>query len=150
MTDPLKAMGIDLEEALKVDKSLSTKRPRDGRICICGHGTARHTEVAGMTFCKPSKMDCPCKKERLVLDADSTRPFLRKTEGGGPMHALIRGLSVLINQGKTAEWIVELKCDRCGADDVVVAPVPVTQNGVASVEATGYDALLCQGCREVI
>lgn len=150
MNDALKAVGIDLEEAIKMDTTLSTRKTRDDRICLCGHGKTRHTEVAGMTFCKPSKMECPCKKERLVLSVDTTRPFMRKTEGGGPMHALIRGLSALINQGKSAEWIVELKCDRCGADDVVVSPVPVTQNGIASVEATGYDALLCQGCREVI
>jgi hypothetical protein len=150
MNDALKAVGIDLEEAVKMDATLSTRKTRDDRVCLCGHGKTRHTEVAGMTFCKPSKMECPCKKERLVLSVESTRPFMRKTEGGGAMHALIRGLSVLINQGKTAEWIVDLRCDRCGADDVVVAPVPVTQNGVASVEATGYDALLCQGCREVI
>jgi hypothetical protein len=150
MSNPLEAIGIDLEEVLKVDKALSTRKIMDGRICLCGHSTARHTEVAGRTFCKPSKMDCPCKKERLVLEVDSTRPFLRKTEGGGAMHALTRGLGVLIEQGKSAEWMVDLVCDRCGADDVVVSPVPVTQHGVASTVATGYDALLCQGCREAI
>ena len=150
MSNPLEAIGIDLEEVLRVDKSLSTRKIMDGRICLCGHSTARHTEVAGRTFCKPSKMDCPCKKERLVLEADTTRPFLRKTEGGGAMHALTRGLGVLLEQGKSAEWLIDLVCDRCGADDVPVSPVPVTQSGIASTVATGYDALLCQNCREVI
>jgi hypothetical protein len=150
MNDAWDVLGIDLEEAIRVDTALNTRKVIDGRICLCGHSTARHTEVAGRTFCKPSKMDCPCKKERLVLRADSTRPFLRKTEGGGALHALVRGLSALKNQGKSAEWIVEMKCDRCEAEDVVVTPVPVTQNGRASTVATGYDALLCGGCREEV
>jgi hypothetical protein len=52
--------------------------------------------------------------------------------------------------GKSAEWIVDLKCDRCGKVDEIVTPVPVTKSGHATSHATGYDALLCQECREEV
>jgi hypothetical protein len=52
--------------------------------------------------------------------------------------------------GKSAEWIVDLKCDRCGKVDEIVTPVPVTKSGHATSQPTGYDALLCQECREEV
>ena len=146
-SDALAAMGISLEEALEVDDSLRERpRVRDGRICLCGHGAARHSVVGGAVWCKPARMDCPCKNLRPVILVDDARPFLRKTVGSGPMHALVRGMSALVESGKRVEWIVDLKCDKCGVEGAVV-PVPVTRNGVVSSEATGYDALLCAKCR---
>lgn len=150
-TNPLTALGMDLDEVLEMDSVLRTRpSERDGRICICGHGVSKHSELAGAVNCKPSKMDCPCKKIRPVLDAEDTRPFLRKTQGGGPMHALSRGLASLVSSGKQAEWIVDLKCDRCGDQSDRLVPVPVTQSGTAVTEATGFDALLCPKCREEV
>lgn len=147
----LEALGMDLDEVLEMDSVLRTRPSvRDGRICICGHGVAKHTEIGGMVNCKPSKMDCPCKKIRHVLDVEDTRPFLRKTQGGGPMHALSRGLASLLSTGKTADWVVDLKCDRCGEETGSLVPVPVTKSGVAVTEPTGYDALLCPKCREEV
>jgi len=149
--NPLEAMGMNMDEVLEMDSVLRTRpAKRDGRICICGHGVMKHTELGGMVNCKPSKMDCPCKKIRPVLDAEDTRPFLRKTQGGGPMHALSRGLASLLSTGKEAEWIIDLKCDRCGKESDTLIPVPVTQSGVAVTEPTGFDALLCQNCREEV
>lgn len=145
--DVLTAMGISVEEAAEADAALR-ERPasRDGRVCLCGHGVGRHTVTGGAVWCKPARMDCPCKKVRPVLEVDDARPFLRKTGGGGPMHALVRGVSALVASGKKAEWIVDLVCDKCSGDQEVV-PVPVTRNGIPVDEATGYDALLCSGCR---
>lgn len=145
--DPMAAMGISLDEAIEADEALR-ERPtsRDGRVCICGHGAGRHSLNNGVVWCKPARMDCPCKKLRPVLEVEDTRPFLRKTAGAGPLHALVRGMSAVLSSGKRVEWIIDLKCDKCGAEGQV-APVPVTRNGLVMSEATGYDALLCMKCR---
>jgi hypothetical protein len=147
----LAALGMDLEEVVEMDSVLRTRpAQRDGRICLCGHGIMKHSEFGGHVNCKPSKMDCPCKRIRPVIDVEDTRPFLRKTQGAGPMHALARGLAALAVSGKEAEWIVDLVCDRCEEESSILYPVPVTQSGFASTEATGYDALLCPTCREAV
>jgi hypothetical protein len=147
--DALAALGMDMDEVLEVDSGLRTRpQHRDGRICLCGHGISKHTVLDnGVVICKPSKMDCPCKKVRAVIDAEDTRPFLRRTQGGGPMHALSRGLAALAQSGKSAHWIIDLKCDACGEYSDNLSPVPVTLNGVIMTDATGYDALLCSDCR---
>lgn len=149
--DALSALGLNKDEVLEIDTALRTRPAvRDGRICLCGHGVGKHVEVGGIVLCKPSKMDCPCKTLRPVIDAEDTRPFLRKTQGGGAMHALTRGLAALAETGKDADWIVDLVCDRCGEENESLAPVPVTKDGRATVAATGYDALLCPTCREEV
>ena len=146
----LAALGIDLGEAVEMDKALQQRAPRDTRICVCGHGISKHTDEAGRVLCKPSAMDCPCKHIRPVIDVDDTRYFLRNTQGGGAMHALSRGLSALAMAGKNATWLIELKCDRCGTVDEIVTPVPVTHEGRARTYDTGYHGLLCQSCREEV
>jgi hypothetical protein len=149
--DPLSALGMDVDEVIAIDSTLRTRpAERDGRVCLCGHSLTKHTEVGGIVMCKPSKMDCPCKKARAVIDAEDTRPFLRKTQGAGPMHALSRGLAALIQSGKEAEWIIDLVCDKCKKSNDNLSPVPVTKDGRSSEMATGYDALLCPKCRETL
>lgn len=148
--DALEAMGISLNEAMEADEALRD-RPlrRDGRVCLCGHGMSRHTVSGGVVWCKPARMDCLCKKARPVIEVDDTRAFLRKTAGAGPMHALVRGISAVAAAGKRVDWLIDLVCDKCGAEGSGkgIAPVPVTRNGVVTDEATGYDALLCMKCR---
>jgi len=146
----LAALGINLEEAVKTDKALQQRGPRDTRICICGHGVSKHTDEAGRIVCKPSAMDCSCKHVRPVIDVEDTRYFLRSTQGGGSMHALSRGLSALAMAGKNATWLVELKCDRCGTFDEIVTPIPVTLEGRARTFDTGHHGLLCPSCREEV
>ena len=150
--DALAAMGLDVENVLEIDNVLRTRpQVRDGRICLCGHGVTKHTVAAnGAVLCKPSKMTCPCRKVRAVIDAEDARPFLRRTQGAGPMHALSRGLAALAQSGKDAQWIIDLVCDRCGEYNESLIPVPVTQQGQATTEATGFDALLCPTCREEV
>lgn len=150
--DALAALGMSAEEVTKIDSVLRTRpQKRDGRICLCGHGVTKHyVNELGIVSCKPSKMDCPCKKVRPVIDAEDTRPFLRRTQGPGPYHALTRGLAALAESGKSADWIIELECDRCNQKTDNLSPVPVTSNGFAASEATGYDALLCFPCRDEV
>ena len=146
----LQAMGISAEEVLEVEEELKDHgRPRrsDPRICLCGHAVARHTVANGITYCKPSRMECPCKSCRPVLECADTRKFLRRTSGGGKMHALTLGIGSHVASGKSVKWIIDLACDRCKENDNNVVPVPVTQTGRATSHATGYDALLCRQCR---
>lgn len=149
--DALAAMGLDLNEVMDVDSVLRARpQKRDGRICICGHGITKHTVFPnGKVMCKPSKMECPCKTVRAVIDAEDTRPFLRRTQGGGSEHALTRGLAALAMSEKEAHWIIDLVCDNCGEFNESIVPVPVTADGRVSglTEATGYDRLLCPSCR---
>jgi hypothetical protein len=148
---PFARFDFTLEEAQAADEKLLARsgRHRDGRICACGHPMTRHTVVSGIVYCKPSKMDCPCKRDRPVLETSDTRTFLRKTEGAGPEHALTRGLQAAMAAGHVVEWLIEPQCDRCQTEGPV-APVPVTQRGATVHQATGYDALLCRACREEV
>lgn len=145
-------MDFTYEEAIAAEAELvATRKYRTGdkRICVCGHPAGRHTQVQGLTICKPSRMECPCKNLRAVLRAEDTRNFLRKTEGSGMLHALGRGLVAAQQAGKSVEWLIESKCDRCLTPGVVTA-VAVTQRGIVVQAATGYDALLCRKCREEV
>jgi hypothetical protein len=147
--DPFSYVDFTFEEVEEAEKNLVPGRDRDGRICVCGHPITRHTLVAGLVFCKPTRMECPCKEQRVVLRTSDTRSFLRKTEGQGPLHALGRGLKKAIADGREVEWLIDMKCDRCGVDGPI-APVAVSQRGVAMEEPTGYDKLLCKQCRSEI
>ena len=145
--DPFAFFDFSQEEAQKVDEELKKpKNPRDPRICACGHPMSRHTSISGTHYCKPTRMECPCKNARPVLECNDVRPFLRKTNGAGPMHALGRGLAAAAAKGIEVKWLVIMECDRCKTK-TQVSPVPVTQRGIATNEPTGYDALLCAECR---
>jgi len=146
--EALSALGLDMDEVLEVDKSLRNRTSdRDGRVCLCGHGVTRHTEIPGGHYCLPSRMSCPCLKLRPVIDTEDTRPFMRKTQGMGSLHALSRGLAAVAMKGKDAHWIIELVCDKCGEFNDSIIPVPVSKQGVPMEEATGLDRLLCPNCR---
>lgn len=150
----LKMLGTSAEEietSRRTGEVNASRGKADRRICVCGHRVAAHTEIAGVTFCKPSRMECPCKKCRPVLEAEDTRVFIRATAGGGRLHALSQGLYNLIARGKNARWIIDFKCDRCNEkSEKPLTPVPVTQSGISVSYATGYDALLCDDCREAV
>ena len=148
--NPFEFMDFSLDEALEADIEMRSRpAERDARVCLCGHPMARHTQISGLVICKPTRMGCPCKKARAVLESDDVRPFLRKTGGAGVQHALGRGLAAAVDKGIKVKWIVDMKCDRCQKEGQV-SPVPVTQRGFATFEATGYDALLCSVCRQEV
>lgn len=150
--EALAAMGITVEQMLEAEAKLEALGHRrykmtDQRICICGHPVARHTVTNGVVYCKPARMECPCKNCRPVIEAQDIRKFLRKTTGSGPFHALSLGMMSHVKGGLSVKWIEQPKCDRCGVETNSVVPVPVTQNGQAVSRATGFDALLCPDCR---
>lgn len=149
--DILLAMGITPEDVDRADVELAERRKAaasvNRHVCACGHAMARHTVTHGIVMCKPARMECPCKKARPVLVVQDTRLFIRKTEGGGAEHALIRGIRESLTKEKLVEWLIDPTCDRCGKATDSIVPVPVTQSGTAVSRATGYDVLLCPDCR---
>jgi hypothetical protein len=146
----LTAMGIDPEAARAVDRAQRRgRRVRDNRVCICGHGMSRHSDVNGATFCKPSALTCECKAARPVLEADDTRYFLRRTNGPGTAHALVRGIAASGERGVRVRWIEQPTCDRCGSAEGGILPAPVMRAGGRinpSGDSTGYDKFLCPTC----
>lgn len=150
MSDVFAGLDISLEESLEAIR-ISDAHGRDRRVCLCGHSMKRHDDPAGRGIiqCSVGKQNCPCKIPRAVLETSDTRNFMRKTLGAGSMHALSLGIAGAINAGHGVQWIIDLKCDRCGAEGTL-SPTPVTKNGVAQNEATGYDALLCRDCRKEV
>lgn len=152
MENPYEFLDFGVEESKAAEEQLAgagRRLDRDGRICACGHPMSRHSTYSGMVYCKPSKMDCLCKSSRAVLEAEDVRDFLRKTIGAGPLHALGRGILASTEKGHWIKWMVEMVCDRCNIPGQI-SPVPVTQYGSESEEATGHDALLCRKCRDEI
>lgn len=147
--EALRMMGLSVEDVDDADAELLEKKKHgvDRQICICGHAMSRHTVIHGVVLCKPARMECPCKKARPVLETSDTRMFIRKTDGGGSAHALVRGIRAAVEKNKSVAWVVDLVCDRCGKADSNVVPTAVTQTGKASSRATGFDAFLCPDCR---
>ena len=141
--------GLDIseEEVVRDFMNIRKTNNRDGRICICGHGMGFHSfiEARGINKCNAQKQSCPCKKPRPVLITTNVKSFLYKTQGSGGLHALTQGILAAKSGNYLVEWTAELKCDKCGKEDVV--PCPITQNGRVVYEATGYDAFLCRDCR---
>jgi hypothetical protein len=60
---------------------------------------------------------------------------------------LAQGLHAAQKAGHTVKWLIEMKCDKCAIEGKV-SPVAVSQRGTIMDEATGFDVLLCQKCRE--
>ena len=149
--DALAAIGISLDEAVDGDNSLLRSTGNKSKmICVCGHPASRHTSTAVYVYCKPTRMECPCKKIRPVLEAEDLRCFLRKTAGSGSMHALTRGIAASAQKKKKVRWAIDLECDRCKKQVNRLIPTPVTQSGIAVDHPTGYDALLCEECLDKV
>lgn len=144
----LEQMGIDLDEAIALDEEVRNRRPRDRRICLCGHGVSRHEELAGRESCSALGYNCKCRKVQPVLEVDDIRVFLSKTEGTGILHALNRGILSATKKGQNIQWIDGTRiCHRCGTDEGRLTPTAVTGNGFPADHDTGYNAILCDTCR---
>jgi hypothetical protein len=151
MTNPFDFLDISEEEAMSNLDEANRYGKRDGRICICGHSLKFHNfiDTRGVHVCNALKQACPCKNPRVVVESTNTRVFMRKTEGGGGLHALVRGIAGAQKVGATVDWVVDMKCDRCGTEGPI-APVPISPEGAIQSRSTGYEALLCRNCREQV
>jgi hypothetical protein len=150
--EALELLGINVEDAIETDKKRTEAKPRDPRICLCGHAANKHNMDSGEVQCVPSRYWCPCKKLRPVVQVEDTRLFLRKTNGPNQEHALIRGIAASVVASKEVKWIVEVACDICHrtAAETKILPTAVTEFKTMSYEATGWDALVCEDCLEKI
>ena len=160
----------EAEMAEALAKANGKREAQKGLVCICGHPAGRHleTEYRGITRirCTAHKnsenpsAECPCKEARIVLKVDDSRGFLRKTTGAGSSHALVLGIASSRQKAKDAfaegkrdketfdmEWLVELKCDKCGSYDSGVVPCPVSDRGVVISYASAITLFLCKDCR---
>ena len=166
--DDLEAMGITSADVDARDTRQKKGGPIDRRICMCGHPINRHkihmtpenpkgvpwTEgpvpSTGM-LCRINAMNCSCKEPIPVLKVTDARSFLRTTEGSGPAHALIRGIRDIMPKA-TYEWLIDIKCQRCGVmgAEHKIQPVPLTklQKRTLDGKSQGYDRFLCLNCRE--
>jgi len=148
--DPIAFLDFSIEELKAADEKIrkAGRTDRDKRVCLCGHSVKVHEKFdGGFVSCTPSRIACACKEVRPVIKVGDVRLFIRKTLGPGPEHALSRGILASIERGNSVEWIVELKCDRCGKEGPV-SPTGVTKSGtVVYDQDTGLNALLCQDCR---
>lgn len=143
-------MGIELEEVEKANEEIKNRRPRDRRICLCGHGMARHSEFNGRDSCSALGYNCRCRKAIPVLTAEDIRPFICRTEGSGALHALSRGIAAAAKRGQGVEWIEDSRfCHACEAagEALRLSPVAVSNNGFVQDTDTGYNVLLCPECR---
>lgn len=130
---------------------------RDKRVCICGHSAGAHAEFSrdnarrreaevGYATCKPSRQNCPCKKFVPVLVASNVRKFMRKTVGGGKLHALGLGVIESISAGCEIEWLDAGKiCWKCGTTEGV-RPVALEVNGIQVDRPSEHNAILCVEC----
>lgn len=162
MSEFLDAFDVDQEKLELIDQVVSQPPPRyDRRICICGHPISRHDPQTGI--CKPSRLDCPCKRKHAVLDVPNTRYFLGKTLGSGEKHALTRGIFLARRAmgedfDAKAKWLVELKCENpsCQAPTKLF-PVMCDSDGYRVYDHRpdglnpdrGITAFYCEACREV-
>ena len=116
------------------------------QICICGHAIARHTKAETHTYCKLGRLWCSCREPIPVLEPDDLRAFVFSTSGIGKKHALAKGLHALRKSGKTARWIIERFCFRCGREDGTIFPSPLSREKRIT-NGSGYtNALLCETC----
>jgi hypothetical protein len=104
-------------------------------------------------LCRINAMNCSCKEPIPVLKVTDARSFLRTTEGAGATHALIRGIRDIMPNA-TYEWLIDIKCQRCGVvgPEHQIQPVPLTklQKRTTDGKSQGYDRFLCLTCREEV
>ena len=147
MTNPFDVLSFTKEEGQEaLAKIKANPTGRDSGVCLCGHPRSKHIESSLGYTCSPGKLFCPCKRLRVVVESPNLRPFMFKSTGGGVLHALSKGLLKAVELEIEVEWVADSICDRCGREGRV-GPVPVSQRGFEVDEASGFDALLCDGCR---
>jgi len=71
---------------------------------------------------------------------------MRKTVGGGKLHALGLGVMESISAGGEIEWLNAGKvCWKCGTGENI-RPVALEANGIQVERPSEHNAMLCVGC----
>jgi hypothetical protein len=135
----------ELEKELE-ESGLVRFRGRDRRICVCGHRVSGHSNAYGHVVCSTTRVSCPCTQVIPVLEAEDVRLFSFKTVGGGPLHALGRGILASDKKGKLVKW-VDKKCFSCKEESETLIPVPVSERMVPVDKPSKLNGLFCKRCR---
>jgi hypothetical protein len=139
--------GIKDEEMDTYMESLKSGVGNPARqICICGHSLSRHTKSEVSGYCNVAKAWCDCSEPMSVLEPEDLRTFVFSTSGVGKKHALAKGLYALRKNGKTARWLIERLCFRCGAEGRIVFPTALTRDKRIARGSGHTNALLCESC----
>ena len=147
----LEDLGIQVDEMNSYMNSLKTGIGNPARqVCICGHALARHTKTEVTGYCNVARAWCSCSEPLPVLEPADLRTFVFSTSGIGKKHALAKGLHALRANGKTARWVIERICFRCGAEDQRVFPAPLTRDKRIANGSGNTNALLCEACVHVL
>ncbi len=140
-------LGIQEDEMDAYMESLKTGVGNPARqICICGHSLSRHTKSEVSGYCNVAKAWCDCAEPMSVLEPEDLRTFVFSTNGVGKKHALAKGLHALRKNGKTARWLIERVCFRCGAEGRTVFPAALTRDKRIARGSGHTNALLCEPC----
>ncbi len=150
--DLIEEMGLDYEEVLKADDERERGRPKSKTVCICGHALTRHEDMGdGRAPCNALMRNCRCRNPHAVIETSDVRVFMSKTEGGGALHALTRGLLTAHKKGIEVSWIEDARyCHKCETVEGRLTPIAVSRNGIPQNEDTGYNAFFCDDCRRGI
>lgn len=148
------SLGLTPEEIESVYKATEkVDRAKDARVCICGHGATRHKQAYGVSRCQPGRQSCSCAQLQVVLHASDLRSFMCRTTGPGAEHALVKGIAGSERLAEKTgipleiDWVVEVKCQRCGSEDGVV-PAAITSGGFVSDGPERLNVLSCRKCLE--
>lgn len=151
-SDLFDSLGITEEDIKESDRRQKIRGRTDQRVCMCGHGMSKHKFVTDVALwsCRPNAYSCPCKVPVAVMEVSNIKPFLRKTIGGGLLHALFAGLQGMreLDKESTFKPLIPWECAFC-ATTVNVQPQPLTKEGYRINDgiSLGYDRFVCEECR---
>lgn len=137
---------VEAHEKELEESGLARFRGRDRRICSCGHRVSGHSNTYGHVVCSTTRVSCPCNQVIPVLEAEDVRLFSFRTLGGGPLHALGRGIIASHKRGKYVRW-VEKHCFSCKEESETLIPVPVSDRMVPLDKPSKLNGLFCPDCR---
>lgn len=161
MTNPtpeeiLQQMGLSSEQ---IEQHLEEEKikPSDRTICLCGHPKNRHFIDVDFSTCRPSRMNCACAKFIPIAKVQDSRDFLRKTEGHGIDHALVKGIFNATQRNHYFEWNKEnYICMRCktSGDEKQLTIFPFEGDPQQGLRRTiqydfaRWNFFLCDDCQE--
>lgn len=132
--------------SLEMNTLKENSKENSREVCICGHSVSRHFKQGDIWMCIVTKMWCRCPGPLPVLQSQDLKPFMFKTTGAGPHHALTKGLYALSQKGKGMRWIIKTECQICRKSDVTIYATPLAENNRFSVDYAKQNALLCIEC----
>jgi len=144
---PLEFFGANAEE---IDIGPERKKGVSREVCVCGHPMAHHESVyEGLDSCQESKMFCPCRFKKAVVEVEDLRAFKFSSEGYGRDHALWKGLKKLRAMGKGATALVDSICWKC-FEKRPIEPVSITPGNLVSKQPQARNVMVCIPCRYVL